>query len=121
MHYLRREDYQHHAALLCVQTKSMLSQPKISFDTNEFYLRSSEEMAESFSAWPEALASTIEIAERCDVELELGRQLIPSYPTPDGSAGGRVPARAGARRAARCATAIRCPPRRSSGRSTSSA
>src|SRR3984885_7749737 len=86
MHYLRREDYQHHAALLCVQTKSMLSQPKISFDTNEFYLRSSEEMAESFSPWPEALASTIEIADRCDVELELGRQLIPSYPTPDGSA-----------------------------------
>src|SRR6202042_3435157 len=86
VHYLRREDYQHHAALLCVQTKSMLSQPKISFDTNEFYLRSSEEMAESFSPWPEALASTIEIAERCDVELELGRQLIPSYPTPDGSA-----------------------------------
>ena len=45
VHYLRREDYQHHAALLCVQTKSVLSQPKISFDTNEFYLRSSEEMA----------------------------------------------------------------------------
>jgi DNA polymerase-3 subunit alpha len=86
VHYLRREDYQHHAALLCVQTKSMLSQPKISFDTNEFYLRSSEEMAESFSPWPEALASTIEIAERCHVELELGRQLIPSYATPDGSA-----------------------------------
>ena len=86
VHYLRREDYQHHAALLCVQTKSMLSQPKISFDNNEFYLRSSEEMAASFSAQPEALASTIEIADRCDVELELGRQLIPSYPTPDGSA-----------------------------------
>src|SRR6202042_3644167 len=85
VHYLRREDYHHHAALLCVQTKSTLSQPKITFDTNEFYLRSSQEMAESFAEWPEAIASTLEIAERCDVEIELGRQLIPSYGTPDGS------------------------------------
>ena len=84
VHYLRREDYHHHAALLCVQTKSTLSQPKISFDNNEFYLRSTEEMAESFSEWPEALASTVEIAQRCDVEVELGRQLIPRYSTPDG-------------------------------------
>ncbi|MGO9960716.1 MAG: DNA polymerase III subunit alpha [Solirubrobacteraceae bacterium] len=85
VHYLRREDYHHHAALLCVQTKSTLSQPKISFDTNEFYLRSSEEMADSFADWPEAIASTLEIADRCEVELELGRQLIPSYPTPGGA------------------------------------
>ncbi len=84
VHYLKREDYHHHAALLCVQTKSMLSAPKISFDTNEFYLRSSEEMATSFAEWPEAIASTLEIAERCNVELELGGQLIPSYPTPNG-------------------------------------
>src|SRR5207237_10427274 len=55
----------------CVQTKSTLSQPKIRFETNEFYLRSSEEMAAAFARWPEALESTIEIAERCDVELEL--------------------------------------------------
>src|SRR5947209_8270267 len=85
VHYLRREDYSHHAALLCVQTKSTLSQPKISFDANEFYLRSTQEMADAFSEWPEALASTLEIAERCDVELELDRQLIPRYPTPDGA------------------------------------
>jgi DNA polymerase-3 subunit alpha len=84
VHYLRREDYHHHAALLCVQTKSTLSQPKISFETNEFYLRSSAEMTEAFGEWPEAIQSTLEIAERCDVELELGRQLIPSYPAPDG-------------------------------------
>src|SRR5947209_1283313 len=84
VHYLRREDYHHHSALLCVQTKSTLSQPKISFETNEFYLRSNEEMSSAFSDWPEAVASTVEIAERCDVELELGRQLIPRYPTPNG-------------------------------------
>ena len=84
VHYLRREDYNHHAALLCVQTKSTLAQPKMSFDTNEFYLKSSEEMAQSFADLPEALAATLEIAERCNVELELGRQLIPRFETPDG-------------------------------------
>jgi DNA polymerase III subunit alpha len=88
VHYLRREDYSNHAALLCVQTKSTLSHPKISFDANEFYLRSNEEMAQAFAEWPEALASTLEIAERCDVELELDRQLIPRYPTPNGETEG---------------------------------
>jgi DNA polymerase-3 subunit alpha len=52
VHYLRREDYDHHAALLCVQTKSTLKEPKLSFDTNEFYLKSPEEMAEAFGEWP---------------------------------------------------------------------
>jgi DNA polymerase-3 subunit alpha len=85
VHYLRREDFNHHAALLCVQTKSTLADPKLSFDTNEFYLRSNEEMARAFAEWPEAIASTLEIAERCGVELELGGQLIPRYPVPDGS------------------------------------
>jgi DNA polymerase-3 subunit alpha len=85
VHYLRREDYDHHTALLCVQTKSTLAAPKLTFDTNEFYLRDCEQMAAAFAQWPQALASTVEIAERCSVELELGKQLIPSYPTPDGS------------------------------------
>jgi DNA polymerase-3 subunit alpha len=79
VHYLRREDYDHHTALLCVQTKSTLAAPKLTFGTNEFFLRSSEEMAEAFAEWPEALQSTVEIAERCDVSIELGRQLIPRY------------------------------------------
>ena len=121
VHYLRREDYHHHAALLCVQTKSTLSAPKMSFETNEFYLRSSQEMAELFAEWPEALASTLEIAERCDVEIELGRRLIPRFPTPDGETepdylrelvmAGPAPA----------ATATRSRPRRSSGPRWSSA
>ena len=85
VHYLRREDYEHHTALLCVQTKSTIAQPKLTFETNEFYLRDSGEMLAAFAEWPEAIASTLEIAERCSVELELGKQLIPSYPTPDGS------------------------------------
>jgi DNA polymerase III subunit alpha len=85
VHYLRREDYDNHKALLCVQTKSTLAQPKLSFDTNEFFLKSSDEMARDFADWPEALAATLEIAERCSVEIELGKMLIPRFPTPDGS------------------------------------
>jgi DNA polymerase-3 subunit alpha len=84
VHYLRREDYDHHRALLCVQTKSTMAEPKLTFDTNEFYLRDSAEMTTAFSEWPEALASTVEIAERCHVEIELGKMLLPRYPTPDG-------------------------------------
>ena len=49
VHYLRREDYDHHTALLCVQTKSTLAAPKMTFETNEFFLRDSEEMAEAFA------------------------------------------------------------------------
>ena len=84
VHYLGREDFEHHRALLCVQTKSTLAAPKLTFDTNEFYLRSSEEMASVFAEWPEALSSSLEIAQRCDVELELGRQLIPRFDCPEG-------------------------------------
>jgi DNA polymerase-3 subunit alpha len=85
VHYLRREDYHHHTALLCVQTKSTLAEPKLRFDTNEFYLKDPAEMASSFSAWPEAVPNTLEVAERCDIELALGNILLPSYTTPDGS------------------------------------
>ncbi len=84
VHYLRREDFEDHAALLCVQTKSTLEAPKMSFDTNEFYLKDSEEMAASFAEWPEAVPTTLEIAERCNIDIELGKLLLPRYPTPDG-------------------------------------
>jgi DNA polymerase-3 subunit alpha len=84
VHYLRREDYQHHAALLCVQTKSTLAQPKLSFDTNEFYLKDTGEMTAAFAQWPDAIPNTVEIADRCNVEIELERRLIPRYPTPEG-------------------------------------
>jgi DNA polymerase-3 subunit alpha len=84
VHYLRREDFDNHAALLCVQTKSTLEAPKMSFDTNEFYIKSSEEMAESFAEWPEAVPTSLEIAERCSLDIELGSLLLPSYPTENG-------------------------------------
>ncbi len=84
VHYLRREDFEDHAALLCVQTKSTLEAPKMSFDTNEFYLKDSEEMTASFAEWPEAVPTTLEIAERCNIDIELGKLLLPRYPTPGG-------------------------------------
>jgi DNA polymerase III subunit alpha len=79
VHYLRREDYHHHTALLCVQTKSTLADPKMTFSTNEFFLKDNDEMATDFAAWPEALQSTLDIAQRCNVEIELGKQLIPRF------------------------------------------
>jgi DNA polymerase-3 subunit alpha len=84
VHYLRREDYQNHAALLCVQTKSTLEAPKLTFDTNEFFLKDPSEMETAFSQWPEAVPTTLEIAERCNVEIELGKLLLPGYPTAEG-------------------------------------
>jgi DNA polymerase III subunit alpha len=82
VHYLRREDYSNHAALLCVQTKSTIEQPKLRFDTNEFFLKSPAEMEESFSRWPGSVETTLEIADRCEVEIELGRLLLPRFPAP---------------------------------------
>ncbi len=84
VHYLRREDFDNHAALLCVQTKSTLQMPKMSFDTNEFYIKDNAEMSASFAEWPDAVPTTLEIAERCDIEIELGKLLLPRYPTENG-------------------------------------
>ncbi len=84
VHYLTRDDYDNHAALLCVQTKSTVAEPKLSFDNNEFFLKAPEEMAADFAEWPEAVPNTLEVAERCEVELELGKLLLPRYETPAG-------------------------------------
>jgi DNA polymerase III subunit alpha len=84
VHYLTREDFSNHAALLCVQTKSTLEAPKMSFDTNEFYIKSSDEMHEAFAEWPEAVPNSLEIAERCSLNIELGGLLLPRYPTETG-------------------------------------
>jgi len=84
VHYLHREDYDHHAALLCVQTKSTLAEPKLSFDNNEYYLKSFDEMAADFAEWPEAVPMTLEIAQRCNVEIKTGELLLPHFPTENG-------------------------------------
>src|SRR5262245_40568766 len=90
VHYLRREDYESHAALLCVQTKSTMEHPKLRFDTNEFYLKGPEEMSASFGDLSQAVASTLEIAERCNVEMRLGQLLLPRFPTPEGMEPGQM-------------------------------
>ena len=121
VHYLTRDDYHHHAALLCVQTKSTLEQPKLRFDTNEFFLKSPEEMAKDFEPWPEAVPTTLEIAERCHTEIELDKLLLPRFPTPEGEEPG---ADAPPARVRGASPPLRGParrPRRSSGWSTSSA
>ena len=84
VHYLRREDYVNHTALLCVQTKSTLDAPKMTFDTNEFYLKDAGEMTAAFAEWPEAVPMTLEVAERCNVEIPLGEILLPKFPTENG-------------------------------------
>ena len=120
VHYLRREDYRNHAALLCVQTKSTLEAPKLSFETNEFFLKTAEEMHESFAPWPEAIPNTLEIADRCNVEIKLGEPLLPRFPTPDGSEPAELLRRV-ASDGLRHRYGARCPPPRSSGSSSSSA
>lgn len=84
VHYLREEDHLNHSALLCVQTKSTLENPKMSFDTNEFFLKDADRMHAEFAEWPEAVPSTIEIADRTDIEIPLGQILLPSFPTENG-------------------------------------
>jgi DNA polymerase III subunit alpha len=85
VHYLRHEDARAHEALLCIQSGDSLQNPSHwRFDTDQFYFKSPVEMAADFAAYPEALRATAEIAERCAVTMELGRILLPKFPTPDG-------------------------------------
>jgi DNA polymerase-3 subunit alpha len=85
VHYLLHEDARAHEALLCIQSGDSLKNPDHwRFDTDQFYFKSPAEMAQDFADYPEALRATLEIAERCSVELELGRILLPKFPTPDG-------------------------------------
>src|SRR5205823_7535801 len=85
VHYLKHGDALAHEALLCIQSGDSLKNPsRWRFDTDQFYFKSPHEMAADFADYPEALRTTLEIAERCNVELELGRILLPEFPTPDG-------------------------------------
>jgi DNA polymerase-3 subunit alpha len=85
VHYLNADDAYPHEALLCIQSGDTLKNPgHWRFDTNEFFFKSPEEMAADFPGLEHALARTLEIAERCTVEIELGRVLLPRFPVPDG-------------------------------------
>ena len=83
VHYLRHEDSLPHEALLCIQSGDSLKNPNHwKFDTDQFFFKTPEEMALDFGAYPEALRRTLEIAERCNVTMELGQILLPRFPTP---------------------------------------
>ena len=85
VHYLRHEDAKAHEALLCIQSGDSLKNPNHwRFDTDQFFFKSEAEMALDFPGLEGAMARTLEIAERCNVELELGKILLPSFPVPEG-------------------------------------
>ncbi|NJC87431.1 MAG: DNA polymerase III subunit alpha, partial [Desulfuromonas sp.] len=82
-HYLRREDALAHEVLLCIQTGKTMDDPsRMRFANNEFYVKSPAEMAELIKAVPAALASTVAIAERCNLELDLKTYHFPQYEKP---------------------------------------
>jgi len=84
VHYLMHSDARAHEALLCIQSGDSLKNPNHwRFDTDHFYFKSQEEMALDFPGHEDALRRTLEVAERCTVEIELGRILLPRYPVPD--------------------------------------
>ena len=85
VHYIFKEDAQMHDVLLCVQTGKTLDDPnRMRFSTEEFYLKSEEEMLSLFDNVPEAISNTVEIAEKCDFHFEFGNIHIPFYEVPDG-------------------------------------
>ncbi len=85
VHYLAEKDAAAHDVLLCIQTGSRLAEEdRLRFTSQEFFLKTEEEMRIAFRDHPEAVANTLEVAERCNVEIELERMLIPHYPVPEG-------------------------------------
>jgi DNA polymerase III subunit alpha len=85
VHYLRHEDARAHEALLCIQSGDSLKNPnRWRFETDHFYFKTPEEMAADFPGRDDALRRTLEVAERCHVEIELGRILLPKFDTPEG-------------------------------------
>jgi DNA polymerase-3 subunit alpha len=84
-HYTTREDAEAHDALLCIGTGKLVTDTnRLKFACPEFYLKSGEEMRALFGDVPEALANTLEVAERCDLKLPFGQYHYPIFPIPDG-------------------------------------
>ena len=83
-HYLKKEDAYNHEVLLCIQTgKKMTDEDRMSMGTDEFYLKSPEEMIEYFKNVPEAIENTVKIAEKCNVDFEFGNTKLPNYEVPE--------------------------------------
>ena len=84
-HYLEKEDSRMQHILICIQTnKTVNDDDVLEFGTDEFYVKSTEEMYELFSAWPEACENTNRIAEMCSFDFEFGVTKLPYFVAPDG-------------------------------------
>ncbi|MFH2036479.1 MAG: DNA polymerase III subunit alpha [Candidatus Zixiibacteriota bacterium] len=82
-HYLRQEDAEAHDALLCIQTGKFISDTdRMRYSTDQIYFKSAEEISELFSEYPEAVENTVKIAERCNVEIEMGKLYLPKFEIP---------------------------------------
>jgi len=85
VHYLSRDRAASHEALLCIQTQTTLDDPnRMRFQTDEFYFRSPQEMKKIFEELPEAINNTVEIASRCNLELDFSKVHLPKYEPPQG-------------------------------------
>ena len=83
-HYLKKEDSYNHEVLLCIQTgKKMTDEDRMKFETDDFYIKSPEEMKDYFKNLPEAIENTVKIAEKCNVEFEFGHTILPNYDVPE--------------------------------------
>lgn len=83
LHYVRQKDAEAQDVLLCIQTNSTVDEPnRMKFSDDQYYLKSYEEMAELFPENPEALDNTQIIADRCNVNIEFGKLLLPEFPIP---------------------------------------
>jgi DNA polymerase-3 subunit alpha len=85
VHFLAASDFEAHEARVCINEGRTLDDPRRSKDfTGQQYLRTPQEMQTLFHDIPEALENTVEIARRCNLELELGKNYLPDFPVPDG-------------------------------------
>jgi len=83
-HYLNREDSYSHEVLLCIGTgKKMNDLDHFKFETDEFFVKTKEEMYEDFKNIPEAIENTVKLAQRCNVTFEFGHTILPNYDTPN--------------------------------------
>ena len=81
LHYLRQEDAYTQDLMLCIGMGKFVSdENRMKFSNDQFYLKSPEEMAEALREHPECLATTLEIADKCNVTLEFGNIILPRYP-----------------------------------------
>ncbi len=83
-HYLNREDAHAHEVLLCIQTGKTIDEKHFKFDSDELFFKSPEEMEAQFAHCPEALDATREIADCCNLEIELGKHYFPAFPVKKG-------------------------------------